>query len=89
MSSIDMSTMQAMKGVMDSPNVVCGVCGSKVFIPAVVLKKVPSLSSPTGKEMIADIPLFVCAKCGEVPDCYKTMRNFDAIMGNGDKKETN
>ena len=48
--------MQAMKGVMDSPNVVCGACGSKVFIPAVVLKKVSSLSSPTGKEMIADIP---------------------------------
>ena len=89
MSSIDMSTMQAMKGVMDSPNVVCGVCGSKVFIPAVVLKKVPSLSSPTGKEMIADIPLFVCAKCGEIPDCYKTMRNFDAIIEKKKKKETN
>ena len=89
MGSIDMSTMQAMKGVMDSPNVVCSACGSKVFIPAVVLKKVSSLSSPTGKETIADIPLFVCAQCGEIPDCYKTMRNFDAIMGNGDKKETN
>ena len=87
MSGIDMSTMQAMKGVMDSPNIVCGVCGSKVFIPAVVLKKVPSLSSPTGKEMIVDIPLYVCAKCGEIPDCYKMMRNFDTIMGNDDKGE--
>ena len=89
MGNIDMSTMQAMKGVMDSPNIVCSVCGSKVFIPAVVLKKVSSLSSPTGKEMIADIPLYVCAQCGEIPDCYKTMRNFDTIMGNDGKGKTN
>lgn len=82
MDGLDMSTMQAMRGVMDSPNIVCQKCGSKIFVPAVALKRVSSLSSPTGKEMIADLPLYVCAKCGEIPDYYKKSRNFDAIMGN-------
>lgn len=76
----DMQQINTAKVVVNSPNVVCK-CESKVFIPAVVLKKVSALVSPSGKEELVDIPIYVCAKCGEVPEEYKNKPNYNKIFG--------
>ena len=75
-----MASLEMQKAIVNSPNVVCE-CGSKVFAPGVVLKKVSALTSPTGKEEIIDIPVYVCAKCGEVPRVYKDKPNYNKIFG--------
>lgn len=76
----DLTAINAAKAVANSLNVVCK-CGSKVFIPAVVLKKVSALVSPSGKEELVDIPVYVCAKCGEVPEEFKSKPNYAKIFG--------
>ena len=73
--------------ILDSPNVVCDECGSKLFKPAYVLKKVSSLVSPTGKQEIVEIPLFVCAKCGRLPKEYSDNNNAKKIFGEEIKEE--
>ena len=70
-----------MKLVLEGPNVVCKNCGSKLFHEAVALKKVSAILSPTGKEELMPIPVFVCDKCGEIPEEYKNERNYKVIMG--------
>lgn len=77
--------MNIAKIVLDSPNVVCE-CGCRTFVPVVVLKKVSALVSPTGKEEIVDIPLYVCSKCGKVPQDYRDKPNFDKIFGEENKE---
>ncbi len=68
------------KVVIDSPNVVCE-CGCRVFVPAYALKKVSALISPTGREEIVEIPVYICSKCGEIPAEYKNKPNFSRIIG--------
>ncbi len=76
----DLQGINTAKIVMDSPNVVCE-CGCKTFIPAVLLKKVSALVSPTGNEELIDIPVYVCSKCGKIPQVYRNKPNFDKIYG--------
>lgn len=71
--------------IIDSPNIVCE-CGCKTFAPAAVLKKVSSLITMTGKDEIVDIPVYVCTKCGKVPQEYLDKQNAARIFG--EKKET-
>ena len=80
------SQQQQMSAVLHSPNVVCK-CGSKVFLEASVLKKVSSLVSPTGKETIYPIPVYVCAKCGEIPSEFLDKGNAKAIMGEDEEEK--
>jgi hypothetical protein len=46
------------------PNAECK-CGADTWQQVFVLKKLSSIQSPTGKEMVIPIDLFICAKCGE------------------------
>lgn len=69
-----------LSNLIDSPNIVCE-CGCKTFIPAVVLKSVSKLVSPTGKDEILDLPVYICSKCGKVPDYYKNSPNYARIFG--------
>ena len=71
--------------VLDSPNIVCE-CGCKTFAPAAVLKKVSRLFTGTGREELVDIPVYVCTKCGKVPQEYMEKGNAARIFG--EKKET-
>ena len=73
--------------ILDSPNVVCDECGSKLFKPAYVLKKVSSLVSSSGRQEIMEIPLFVCAKCGKLPKEYAENANAMKIFGEDTKEE--
>ena len=66
--------------LLDSPNVVCE-CGSKLFYEAIVLKKVSALISPTGKEELYPIPVYVCDKCGKIPADLTSKANASKILG--------
>lgn len=68
------------KMLLDSPNIVCS-CGSKIFTEAIVLKKVSALLSPTGKDELYPIPVYVCAKCGKIPEELTSKANADKILG--------
>lgn len=41
-------------------------CGSPLFTLVYVLKKIPAILSPSRKNIIQPIPLYVCKKCGEL-----------------------
>lgn len=66
--------------VINSDNVVCK-CGCKFFRPVFILKRMSALVSPTGKEEIIDIPVYVCDKCGEVAEHFKNNANYKKIIG--------
>ncbi len=42
------------------------VCGSELFTPAVKVFTVSALVSPTGQEMVAQLPVLVCMACKNV-----------------------
>jgi hypothetical protein len=47
----------------DAQDVACG-CGNIYFTPAVNLKKVSALVSPTHREELAQMGVLLCSKCG-------------------------
>jgi DNA-directed RNA polymerase subunit RPC12/RpoP len=69
------------KHVLTAPNVVCPNCGSKLFTEAVVLKKLSPIISPTGREELYPIPVYMCAKCQTIPDEYMTKHNAKRVLG--------
>lgn len=71
---------QLMDKVLHSPNIVCK-CGCKTFVEASVLKKVSALVSPTGKEDIFPVPVYICSKCGEIPVEFLEKGNAKMILG--------
>ena len=44
----------------------CEECDSEVFQPAMLLRKLSALVSPSGKETIIPVQIFACIKCGHV-----------------------
>ena len=74
------ATQQYVNTVYKSPNVVCS-CGSKVFHEAVVLKKISALMSGTGREELVPIPVYVCDKCGKIPDEFTNKSAAKMILG--------
>lgn len=77
--------------IYKAPPVQCSECGSKIFHEAVVLKKVSMLLSGTGKEELVPIPVYVCDKCGKIPDEFLNKPAAKYILGNADdnaKEET-
>lgn len=55
--NIDISKMETLK---------CEKCNNPFFNPTFIIKKVPAIMSPTGKESIVPIQIFSCGNCGEV-----------------------
>lgn len=76
---------QYVNTVYKSPNVICS-CGSKIFHEAVVLKKISALMSGTGREELVPIPVYVCDKCGKIPDEFTNKSAAKMILGE-DKEE--
>lgn len=44
----------------------CSACGSNLFVPAIKVFVVSALVSPTGQEMIAQLPVLVCRVCEQL-----------------------
>lgn len=84
-----MSAQPSANAVMNAENIVCDKCGSKFFTPAYVLKRVSKLVSPSGRDEVLEIPLFICAKCGEVAPHYKSNTNYSKIVGEESKIKLN
>ena len=74
--------------VIDSPNIVCE-CGCKTFAPAAILKKVSKIVTMTGRDEIVDIPVYVCTKCGKIPQEYMDKGNDSRILGESNDSSDN
>jgi hypothetical protein len=57
----------------DATDVVCPYCeknklpdepSQNIFIQAFIIKKISALQSPTGKEGLVPLPIFICQMCG-------------------------
>lgn len=46
--------------------VVCEKCEGDIWTPAFMIRKVSALLSPTGRDTMLPVQLFVCSKCGHV-----------------------
>jgi hypothetical protein len=55
-------------------DVVCDSCGSRLFREVMLIKRVSALVSPNGKEMLAPVATFACAKCGHLNDAFDPFR---------------
>ena len=89
-NNLNMSAANITSNVLAADNVKCEKCGSYFFRETTVLKKLSALISPTGKEEVFPIPLWICDKCGEVISLYKNNKNFSKIVpqDNNDIKTT-
>lgn len=74
--------------VLDSPNIVCE-CGCKTFAPAAILKKVSRIVTMTGRDEIVDIPVYVCTKCGKIPNEYLEKSNAARVLGENQENTAN
>jgi len=54
----------------DAEDVVCEECNNEYFTPAVMIKKLSPLVSPTGKEAMVPVQLFQCNSCGHVNEKF-------------------
>ena len=72
--------------ILDSPNCVCE-CGHKVFRERMVLKRISQLISPSGREELYPIPIFVCDKCGKILSEPMGADNAAKLLGETTKKE--
>ena len=50
----------------DSETISCEKCACTYFSPAVMIKRLSALVSPTGQETLVPIQLFQCTNCGHV-----------------------
>lgn len=66
--------------IINADNERCTKCGSYFFKEVYALKKLSSLLSPTGKDEIIPISIWVCDKCGEVASTVKNNKNYDKII---------
>ena len=58
--------------VWDYPSVVCDSCGHEIFVPAVIFKRISGIAVGMGnKEITQPVPIYVCAKCGDVMPEFK------------------
>ncbi len=54
----------------DAPSVECEMCQNTHFVPAFIIKKVPPLMSPTGKETLVPVQVFKCGKCNHINELF-------------------
>lgn len=54
------------KDLENAVDLSCEECGYALFKPVFTIKKISSLVSPTGQEMVLPMQTFACDKCGHV-----------------------
>lgn len=79
-SGMEQVNMADRNAILTSPNQKCDKCGNYFFIEAFALKEVSSLVSPTGRNELAPIPIWLCSKCGEPAPAMKNNKNFNTIV---------
>ena len=48
--------------------ITCEECNNATFIPAIFLRRISPIVSPTGQEAMVPIQVYSCGNCGKVPD---------------------
>lgn len=67
--------------LMSAPNLECD-CGNTVFDHCVVIKQISNLVSPSGKDEVVPVDVFVCRKCGKViSSMFKSEDNCRRTVG--------
>ena len=62
-------------------------CGGMLFQEKIFFKLLSALISPSGKEELVPMPVFVCAKCGKVPSFFDSANILPAeIKASADEK---
>ena len=59
----------------DGEDVLCDECNNAYFTPAVMIKKLSALLSPTGQEAMIPVQTFQCNKCGYVNEKFQPTGN--------------
>ena len=54
----------------DLTDIKCNECESEYFRPAMLMKRLSPLVSPTGNEQIVPIQIFRCDDCGHVNEVF-------------------
>lgn len=52
--------------IENAKNMKCDKCNNETFMQSYVIKTISGLLTNTGKDMLAPIPIFACAKCGNI-----------------------
>jgi len=60
--NVDVSNAETLK---------CEECGNILWIQSFIVKRIPALMSPSGKEMLAPIEVFSCGNCGAINPMMK------------------
>ena len=55
--------------IKNSKSVVCE-CGGMLFLEKIFFKVLSPLISPSGKDELVPMPVFVCTSCGKVPGVF-------------------
>lgn len=53
-------------------------CGGMLFREDIFFKVLSPIISPSGKEEVVPMPVFVCTKCGKVPSTFDTQNILPA-----------
>jgi DNA-directed RNA polymerase subunit RPC12/RpoP len=56
-------------------DILCSECGSKIFQPVLLFKKISAIVSPNGEEIIIPIETCICVKCGNINDEFNPEKN--------------
>ena len=62
--SVDMTHAKGIK---------CEKCDNDTFKQTILLKRLSSIVSPTGQEVLIPVSAFACEKCGHVNDEFRNM----------------
>lgn len=52
-------------------NMKCDKCGHDVFVSGAYLQRLSKLVAMTDRDMVRPVPVFACAKCGNVNEEFK------------------
>lgn len=73
-----MSNLTQMQ-IENAKNMSCENCKNEVFVQTFVIKTISGLLTETGKEMMAPVPIFSCAKCGHVNNIFVKDLKINAV----------
>jgi ribosomal protein S27AE len=79
-NNFNTSAASMTSNLLAAENEKCPNCGSYFFKEVSVLKKLSALLSPTGKDEIVPLPIWVCEKCGEPAPTLKKNANYNKIV---------
>lgn len=59
--------MDSTVNIADAPWQECN-CGGSIFTQATMIKRLSAIISPDGKEHLIPIDIYLCNKCGKIPE---------------------